>query len=293
MQRRFSAAAIALIVVACTFHSTYALIGIGVQYGLDYTLNMKDKFGDSATLDNLKLNVAGATGGVLSGKEIPILIDRSGWKAHPFNVGGKLYVDCIPLIDALELSGNYAMWEYIGKIHYPKTIAYNAGNTPPVSVVYDSTTLTLDNLGLSNPFLKNTPYAKLQLDLTIKKYLVQLAMKTLRFYGGAGFTLQFATPIISGQLIQDALGDKLDNALDVSALPTLFDNTAIMQEIWNKLFTPHYGCHIDLGAMVKIPVIPIAIYVDGKYVIMFTKQDPSVDLGGDGLMVNMGIALHF
>jgi hypothetical protein len=67
----------------------------------------------------------------------------------------------------------------------------------------------------------------------------------------------------------------------------------VLDEILNKMMTPHFGCHIALGAMVKIPMIPVGIYVDGKYIILFNKLDKYVDIGGNGLLINIGAALAF
>jgi hypothetical protein len=59
------------------------------------------------------------------------------------------------------------------------------------------------------------------------------------------------------------------------------------------MMTPHWGCHIDLGVMLKLPVIPLGFYVDGKFMIPFGKMDKNVDIGGLGLLVNSGVSLNF
>ena len=67
----------------------------------------------------------------------------------------------------------------------------------------------------------------------------------------------------------------------------------IIKEITSNLMTPHWGCHLDLGVMVKLPVIPVGIYVDGKLMIPFDNMDKNVDLGGAGFLLNTGISLSF
>jgi len=45
--------------------------------------------------------------------------------------------------------------------------------------------------------------------------------------------------------------------------------------------------------MIKIPVLPVGLYVDGKYIIPFGDMDKKVDIGGTGLSLNTGIAFTF
>jgi hypothetical protein len=45
--------------------------------------------------------------------------------------------------------------------------------------------------------------------------------------------------------------------------------------------------------MIKIPVIPLGFYIDGKYAIPFGDLDKNAKLKGYGFQVNGGIALAF
>jgi hypothetical protein len=293
-----------------------ALLGVGLQYGIDFSLDMKDATGEKAVFDDLKLNVASISGtkpsGLnlqISGEDIPIKIDRTQWQRGLVNLGGKLYVDIIPFIDCVELSGQFGLWEYDGKIIYPKSMEFKSqqpsnANSPfidRVNVKYDTTSLTLTELGQQKFLgLSKTPYAKLTIDLSVRKYLLQFPSitKTLRLYAGAGFDVNFATPMLSGNLIKDALGTRLNKAYDVDKLESdLFGKTDVMSDVSKKvfeqMFTPHYGCHIIAGVMVKIPVVPIGVYIDGKFLIPFDKMDKYVDIGGLGVLLNAGIALAF
>jgi len=49
--------------------------------------------------------------------------------------------------------------------------------------------------------------------------------------------------------------------------------------------------HFDLGASVKVPIIPLGVYVDGKFMIPFGQMDENVDIGGYGLLLNFGLSL--
>ncbi len=289
---------------------SFALIGIGAHYGLDFSLNMKNTTGLRAnyvTFDSLKLDLGQGAGSILIGSNIPAYVSRTDWKSD-FAFGGKIYIDVIPFIDAVELSGNFGLWDYVGKINYPsglKTPIPNAGNfADTANFNYTSEKLTLDNFGLGYLGLKNTPYAKLNLDLTIRKYIVRFPkmLKVINLYGGAGMTVNFATPMLSSHLVQDVINESAKGQFDFGATNTnlgngLLSNDEIMkgvvEKIINGLTQPSYGMHLDLGTMVKIPVIPIGVYVDGKFMIPFGKLDKYVDIGGTGLVVNAGIALAF
>lgn len=292
------AALMALLAIAQSF----ALIGIGAHYGMDFSLSMKNTtgLGEHVSFDSLKLDLNQGAGSVLSGADIPAYVTRSDFKSD-FAFGGKIYIDIIPFIDAIEVSGDFGLWDYVGQMKYPKSIINTAGNLrDPANFTYDSTELTLKNFGLGYMGLKNTPYAKLQMDLTVRKYIARIPkiLKVLNLYGGAGVTVNFATPALSSNLVQDVINESAQGTKTISTIATdLFDNTAVMKGVVNKIISgltqPSFGAHIDLGLMVKIPVIPIGIYVDGKFLIPFGKLDKYVDVGGTGLLVNAGIALAY
>jgi len=96
----------------------------------------------------------------------------------------------------------------------------------------------------------------------------------------------------------NALGDTLNKTYNLANLgQNVFGNIDVMklvgEEFFKELFTPHSGMHILLGAMVKIPILPLGIYADGKFMIPFDKPDANVELGGAGLFVDGGVALTF
>jgi hypothetical protein len=280
----------------------FSLVGIGAHYGLDFTLNMKNTagLGEHVTFDSLKLDLNQGANSTLSGVEIPAYVTRSNFKSD-FAFGGKIYIDVIPFIDAVEVSCDFGLWDYMGQIKYPNSIKNPAGNLrDSTNFTYDSTMLTLSNFGLGYLGLKNTPYAKLQLDATVRKYIVKFppVLKTVRIYGGAGMTVNFATPVLSSHLVQDVINKSAQGtktmgtlASDLLAKPDIMKG--VVEEIIGGLTQPSYGAHIDLGVMVKIPVIPVGVYVDGKFMIPFGELDKYVKLGGMGLLVNGGIALTF
>jgi hypothetical protein len=283
------------------------------------TLKMDNMPMEQTTFDNLKFGLdnfiqsqipAGSgfmTTDLLTGKDIPVFIKRVDLKNPGINFGGKFYIDVIPVIDAIEVSTNFGVWQYDGAVIYPKSINFNTTQTTGdplrgwAHIDYDTMPINFQTLDPSNSFwgMDKTPYAKLHLDATIRKYLLQIPplVKMLKIYGGAGLSVDFATPMLSAKLIEDALGPTLNTQMNYSQLNTTLSDPTIMKkvldEIINKMMTPHYGCNIDLGAMIKIPIMPVGFYLDAKYIILFDKLDKYVDIGGNGLLINIGAALAF
>jgi hypothetical protein len=304
-----------LLMAAACFSPVFPIAGVGIHYGLDFSLNMEDAIGEQASLSDLKLDVSKFTGTKpsnftkteITGKDLPVTINRTDWQRHWFNLGGKIYIDIIPVINAVELSANYSMWQYKGMIKYPTSIAFkdaadqpsdpNAPFVDRVNINYDSTMVTLKDLGLDNPFLENTPFAKLQFDLTVRKYLLKFppVVNILKIYGGAGASLYFATPLLSASFIDKTLGSTMATVDDPTMLQDAVfgQNSDAMKKLGEQflkdLITPHFGGHLDLGAMIKIPMVPFGIYVDGKYLLPLGKIDGSVDLSPNGLLLNSGI----
>ncbi|MBN1128421.1 MAG: hypothetical protein JXA71_05510 [Chitinispirillaceae bacterium] len=286
------------------FSPVFPIAGVGIHYGLDFSMSMDDQLKEQATLGDLKLDVSnfgtlpdGFGTDPLTGKDLPVYISRTGWENTKISFGGKVYIDILPVLDAVELSCNYGMWKYDGSIIYPTSIQFNASSATRDQDINNIATVNYDTTAVTIKGLNATPYAKLHFDLTVRKYLFEFppVVKILKIYGGAGMSTFFATPILSAPFIEKAIGTSLNSVTDVTRLGTqVFDNTEIMkklgEEFMKELFTPHMGGHVDLGAMIKIPLVPFGVFVDCKYLIPFGKMDENVDnLSGSGLLINSGI----
>lgn len=296
-------------------NSSFGIAGIGTHWGNDFSLKMKDEPREQLSFEKLSIDTSGLSLGTLpsglteiKGKDLPIFLSRTEWQRSYVNGGLKIFVDIIPFLDAVELSTNFGLWQYEGKIRYPKSMTLKSGvNYANVKdpedlfvVQYDSVVLTLERYGMGFGGLRKTPYMKLQFDLTIRKNIVKFppVLDIIRIYGGGGFTLNFATPVLHKSIIEEALGQSLEDAFTLSEMGTnLFMNDKMMKKILEKimgsLMTPHPGCHLDVGAMIKLPIIPIGVYADGKFLIPFDKMDPNVNLGGLGFLLNTGVSFSF
>jgi hypothetical protein len=242
--------------------------------------------------------------GLISGSILPIYIDQSSWRKKPFNIGAKIFIDIIPVLDAIEISTNFGVWEYKSSLIYPVSMSYrqnsNNYNHPDslFDVEYDTLPLSLEKFDMEFLGLKNTPFMKLHFDLTIRKNIFEAPAKILRIYAGAGPSLHFATPVLNKELIEEALGEAIKGEKPLSVLSeNVFENDQltkkIMKKITRSLMIPHWGCHIIAGTMLKLPVVPIGFYFDGKLMIPFDNVDKHNDLGGLGLLLNTGISLSF
>jgi hypothetical protein len=284
----------ALCMLACAV-SAYSIAGIGVHYGFDYSLSMKntDPFGERVTFSNLSLTTTVPGIPALTGSSLPIFISRKDFTSTGLNLGGKLYIDIIPFIDALEISCNYGVWKYQGAINYPTGLvsAANLNLTnpaDPANFTYEALPLQVDG---------KTPYSKLQFDLTARKYLVQIPpiIKIVKIYGGAGMTFNFATPMLSNKLIQDVMANAAQGSKDITSLATSLFTDAIAAQIVDKLKSglseKSVGMHLVAGVMIKLPMVPVGIYTDAKFMIPFGKLDSEVDLGGTGFLINLGLLL--
>lgn len=291
--------------------SSFGIAGIGFHWGKDLTLQMEDKKQEWLSFDDLVIddNSIGTLPPEITsitGTDLPIFLSRTNWESTPVNMGGKIFIDVVPVLNAIELSVNYGLWQYDGKIVYPTSMSIRNVDYADVSnpedlfdVEYDTIPLTLKEFsGIDVGGLTGTPYMKLQFDLTVRKYLLKLppVVNILKIYGGGGLSLHFATPILHKTIIEDALGKTLENSFSLNELDAdLFSDDELMknilQEIVDRMMTPHMGMHFDLGVSVKVPIIPLGVYIDGKFLLPFGQMDENVDIGGYGLLLNFGLSL--
>jgi len=301
--------------------TSFGAAGFGAHWsGLDFSVTMDDAVNQAVTFEGLTLDRSFGFSGAFAGSlpttfdanEIPIYVDRSGFEHHPASFGAKFFIDVVPLIDAIELTANFGVWQYDGMVRYPSSIATNANPGTVTSLIeleqqnlvtvqYDTLDLTLEGNGQSFMGLTGTPYAKLQFDLGFRKFIkLPVIHKVLKTYAGGGFSLIFATPGASAGLISDAIGDAMSAQTAQSILdlttnlgPNSTAGRDIIDEILARLFTPHFGLNIQAGVMLKPPVIPFGLYVDGKFNIPFGELDEDAGVKGLGFLLNMGVALAF
>ncbi|MBD3241653.1 MAG: hypothetical protein GF331_13770 [Chitinivibrionales bacterium] len=315
MRSRLATAALTAAVVVLTAFPLQAKLGIGVHWGFDWSVDVDDMRMEQLVFEDIQLEASGIGGTTptgapaqIPGDLLPIYIDRTDFQRTVVNFGGKILIDALRYFE-VEVSTNFGLWEYEGLIIYPRSmqwrnnVSYQDAQSPEdlYTIVYDTLAVTTESLDSKYWGLDKTPYAKIHFDATIRKTFLKFPkrLKTLSLYAGGGLSLHFATPVLSAELIENALGDQLDQAFStVDALGSGFLGneqimTAVLDQITAGLSEPKWGIHFVAGTQIKIPVIPIAVYVDGKWMIPFGQMDEYVDVNGHGFLVNGGIMLKF
>jgi hypothetical protein len=310
---KFRVVAVAALLAVFSVSTSHAIMGVGVHYGFDFSMNMKDnpqdglkiptKGFDMESIPLFQLPSGMSPGeGTLNplGSADFMYVSRAEFRNSYINLGGKIFVDVIPFINTLELSGNFGIWQYDGAVHYLDVDSLGkmpvADWNDPGKYPYKTQKLTLEELDMSYLGLSGTPYAKLQLDASIRKDVFKLPLDILKINAGAGFTVNFTTPILGSHLVENVQVEKNYNPEEMVNELTSGDSDIgqkIVEKILKELFTPRYGMHIVAGAHIKIPAVPIGLYADGKFMIPFTKFDENGNVTGLGFLLNVGAALQF
>jgi hypothetical protein len=297
--KKISTIVVAALITVSAVSSSYAIAGIGFHWGFDLSMSMDDVRGERLNLPMPELTGLPPE---LAGLDEEIAafdffrVSRENWGRSAINFGGKAYIDLIPFFD-IEVSGNFGLWQYDGSLEY-----LDINNTDAIingTPAYKTVDLTLKDLDMKHIGLTGTPYAKLHFDATVRKTILDLWL--IKFSGGAGMSAHFATPLLTGSLIEDALGSALTTASAVDIGGLLSDKetgkTIVTKIIKEAMGKPALGAHVLLGVKAKLPVIPVGVYIDGKYMFPFSNFDKDAGDGkkspinGYGLLVNAGLSL--
>jgi len=316
--------------------STFAIVGAGFHWGFDFTLKMDDKFDDRLALKQLvplqlidTASIPDLGNYLPSGITVdslhslmtehlsileassPFSLTRKDWSRSVINFGGKIFIDVIPVLDAIELSFNIGAWEYDASLKYPTdSIQPNitvedinefvqSGDYEKILVMAEMP-LTLEEFGLS--YLKmfglsKTPYVKMQFDLSVRKNIIAVPkkMKIFKLYAGGGPSLHLGTPVVTPAFVEKVIASTVESAGNNITTLSSGMTEPLLKEVVNKLIedskTPTFGMHIIVGTMIKPPVIPVGFYADAKFMIPFGEIDRDVELGGVGFLINAGISL--
>lgn len=118
----------------------------------------------------------------------------------------------------------------------------------------------------------STPYVNLLTDLTIRYPFLQLppVLHTLKLYVGAGVTHVLATRVIDKKDIKSTFESADSAGFFVNNQPNTAGATKMVED---NILQSTFGGHISVGAQVKIPVLPIALFVDGKWYMNAAVSD--------------------
>ncbi|GHV11721.1 hypothetical protein AGMMS49938_02930 [Fibrobacterales bacterium] len=172
-------------------------------------------------------------------------------------LGFKAWVDIIPFVD-VELTANIVGARYATVLQVP-TLNENG------EIVNKDFPMEVD-LGL--PFFgKATPlFSASNFDLSVTYPFDFLPI--IRPYIGGGFSYIITTPIMNKKFVskflerEDVQGAFLGDPADIDADKI---GTALAKALEDERFTFGAGAHAIAGIRIKPPIIPIAIYANGKY----------------------------
>jgi len=286
--KKISTIVVAALITVSAVSSSYAIAGVGFHWGFDMSMGMKP-------IENEPLSL------LFDRSTLPdqiadidfFRVSLKDWKPSVINFGGKAYIDFIPFIEAIELSCNFGLWQYQSTLHYLDV----ENSISSGEAEYKDIDLTLGKLGMKEYIgLDGTPYAKLHFDATVRWTVLDLWL--IKFSAGGGVSAHLATPLLTGSLIEDALGPALKDA-EATDIDRLLSNPESGEKILNQIIKdamgkPALGAHAILGVKAKLPVIPVGVYIDGKYMVPFSKFDKDAvgkGVTGYGLLVNAGLSL--
>lgn len=240
-------AATAILAVQAPVH---ALVGIGVSGGLNTnSIDAKtENLTDGDLPDFFK------TSGVVN----PSVSYMRAKMSSMTQLGVKAWLE-LPLLPVeFEAASNLAWGSY------KSTMSYSDGtNTTIIPVDIPS---PLAGMGEDKG---STPYVNLLTDLTIRYPLLKLppVLNTLKLYVGAGVTHVMATRVIDKKDIQSTFESASAGGFSTT------DTEASTKIVEDNLLQSTFGGHLSVGAQVKIPVIPIALFVDGKWYMNAAVSD--------------------
>lgn len=168
--------------------------------------------------------------------------------------GFKVWIDILPIID-IEATYNI-QWG-----SYEASLFVQAGNEEPVEQP-----LEIEFGGV--PFGKATPkYVGMNGDISVTYPITFLPL--IRPYIGGGITYYLNTPVMDSSFISKFMSSASDILLDENSNmdPSQSSELAkkMAKEISKEGLNKSIGGHIILGVRLDPPIIPIAVYLNGKY----------------------------
>lgn len=257
-------------------------IGFGFNWGFDWSVR-----NDTQTPQPVDIDILLTTEDYdvihFPSSDKPMSVTANNMEPAPLNFGFKFSVASILPVE-LETAVNFGFWEYEGQFHFQGEYEDSNGDRAELDTVVN---LYLEDDGFAG--LTKTPYGKLSADITAKRSLDILPV--FKPYGGAGFSLNWSTPLLSAEFVQEALGDtaRADENNDTVIEDELDKVVELMRD--NILGEFSMGMHILAGFNLKIPAAPVQFFCDGKYAIPFKRLNENLIV--HGVRVHTGVMFIF
>lgn len=244
--KRLSLSALGLVAAA----PSHALFGIGLSYGTN-TTGVKD---ESANLELATMPSYLQGYATQNGLSAPSLeLERAkvdGLK----QIGAKVWIDIPVLPLTVDASSNIAWGSY------KSTAYFNDG--------LDGSKSLDVNTGINTGFpvwgigKGETPYINLLNDLTLRYTLFSLppVISLVKVSAGGGVTMAYGTRVVGKDDVAELFKGEAATGLTAEQA-----QTQLADKLADNLYTTKWGGHLDLNVTVKPPVIPVAVFVDGKW----------------------------
>ncbi|MDB5050418.1 MAG: hypothetical protein JWO30_3489 [Fibrobacteres bacterium] len=235
---------------------SHAIFGIGGQWAPALGLEVKSSKNNIAatSTDSISIDQASVSG--LNG------------------MGLKIWIDALPFID-LEASSNFQYGLYDVTVNGPGT---------------QTTPLKFD---LGVPILDKPGFARIMSDVTVLYPFLKFPplVSLVKVYAGAGITHVLATEVLNAKFAKKAISKATANGTNPGAADTPEEVSSILiGAIKDEGLKSGVGFHLEVGAKVKPPIIPLAAFVNFKY--HFLSSMPSA-VDGNSLTMELGGALAF
>ncbi len=236
--KRILTAAIAGLAIQAPVH---ALVGIGVSGGINTTAI--DAAHQTVSGGDLPAYFAG------TGASTPSLTLHREEMSSTIQVGVKAWLE-LPLLPVeFQVSSNL-LWG-----NYHASLKYEDG-TQVIDIPVDIKS-PIAGFGEEKGA---TPYVGLVTDATLRYPLLKFppALNTVKLYVGAGVTHAMASRVIDKDDIKETF-----KSASGEFKPSEPEKAKGVIE--DELFQSTFGGHLVAGAQVKIPILPFALFVDGKW----------------------------
>ena len=254
---------------------SFALIGIGFHYAPNFGTSM-----DAVQNEHL-MNLSGSDA---DGKATSLgsVEYRHGSFSSLQGFGLKLWIDFLPIID-VEATYNLQWGSYSSSL----TIK------DPDGAIKNEQDIELEFDGV--PFGKASPkFIAMNGDISITYPITCLPI--IRPYIGGGITYYLSTPVMTTKYIKkytDKITVDLQTALASGTVtPDQMKQLAsdLSDELQDEGLNTNLGGHILVGVRAKLPIIPIAAYINGKYYFGI-DYDSEVDASSFVMEAGVGFAL--
>jgi hypothetical protein len=241
-----------LALAAAAVGYSHAIFGIGGQWAPAPSLEVK---GSSGAVAGAGTDSVTLTQGKVSGLN---------------GFGLKLWIDALPFVDVE--AGSNIQWGM-----YDVTVAQGANKK---NVTFDLGVPTVDKPG----------FARIVSDVTVLYPFLKIppVISIGKLYAGAGITHALATEVLNQSFAKKAVKKAQDAGKTVTTPDEV--SKVLVDAIKDEGLKSGVGFHIEAGAKVKPPIIPIAVFADIKY--HFLSSMPSV-VDANSMTMELGGALAF